>query len=189
MHEIEPFYGWLDYYNSEEDAYSPFYEVVHSEFQFQNKIYNYYIHPQWDYFGSNTLYLKLLYIDYEKSYAIIELIGEWNDAIYNDIMTLKREIIDLLLEKGINKYVLLCGHVLNFHYSDDSYYEEWREDIEDGWVVLLDVAPHVEVEMQKKGLGRHLFFGSEFNNYTWRKLNPEYLIEAIDAQLSKKLGM
>ena len=63
----------------------------------QEKIYNFLLHPQWDEFGSLTLYLKVLYADYDKGFCIIELIGEWNDAIYNDIMILKREIIDLML--------------------------------------------------------------------------------------------
>ncbi len=52
-------------------------------------IYNYYIHPQWDDFGSRTLYLKVLLADYDEQYVIIELFGEWNDAIENDIMNLK----------------------------------------------------------------------------------------------------
>ena len=38
--------------------------------------------------------LKVIYADYELGYAIIEMIGEWNDAIENDIMTLKRDVID-----------------------------------------------------------------------------------------------
>jgi hypothetical protein len=31
--------------------------------------------------GSETLYLKILYADYEAGYVVIEFIGEWNDAI------------------------------------------------------------------------------------------------------------
>ena len=38
--------------------------------------------------------MKVLMADYQEQYAIIELIGEWNDAIENDIMTLKRDVID-----------------------------------------------------------------------------------------------
>ena len=30
--------------------------------------------------------MKVLMADYDEKYAIIELIGEWNDAIENDIM-------------------------------------------------------------------------------------------------------
>ena len=66
-------------------------------------LYNYYIHLQWDEFGSRTLYMKILFADYEQHFVIIELMGEWNDAIENDIMTLRRNITDQLYRKGITK--------------------------------------------------------------------------------------
>ena len=89
MHEIEPFYNWRHLYVSEEDERSPFYGRIYSEFEFTQTIYNYYIHPQWDEFGSRTLYMKVLLADYDEHYVVIELFGEWNDAIENDIMILK----------------------------------------------------------------------------------------------------
>ena len=104
MHEIEPYYNWLDVYNAEEDENSPFFGTEHSEFTYSNQIYNYFIHPQWDNFGSNTLYLKVLMADYENQFAIIEFIGEWNDCINNDIMYLKRHLIDGMIKHGITKY-------------------------------------------------------------------------------------
>ena len=97
MHEIEPYYKWRDDYVAAEDEYSPFYATEYSEFEFDKQVYNYLLHPQWDSFGSNTLYLKVLFADYERSYCIIEFIGEWNDAINNDIMMLKRELLDLMI--------------------------------------------------------------------------------------------
>ena len=96
MHEIEPYYHWRHLYMAEEDPLSPFYGQTYSEFEFSQTVYNYYIHPQWDEIGSKTLYLKIIYADYEMGFAIIEMIGEWNDAIENDIMTLKREILEKL---------------------------------------------------------------------------------------------
>ncbi|MCB0640588.1 MAG: hypothetical protein KDC44_03075, partial [Phaeodactylibacter sp.] len=76
MHDIEPFYHWRSDYVAAEDDRSPFYGRVYDEFRFTQKIYNYYIHPQWDAFGSPTLYMKLLKVDYDEGYAIMELIGE-----------------------------------------------------------------------------------------------------------------
>jgi len=73
-------------YTAEEDEKSPFFGRTYSEFEYSQSVYNYYIHPQWDEFGSKTLYLKVLYADYAENFAIIELIGEWNDAVENDIM-------------------------------------------------------------------------------------------------------
>ena len=118
MHEIEPFYNWRHLYIAEEDDRSPFFGTEHNEFAFTQTIYNYYIHPQWDDFGSRTLYIKVLFVDYEVGYAIFELIGEWNDAIENDIMTLKRDVVDPMIREGISKFIVVAENVLNFHSSD-----------------------------------------------------------------------
>ena len=72
MQHIEPYYKWRDYYVAAEDKKSPFYKRQYSEFYYTHTIYNYYIHPQWDEFGSTTLYLKMLFVDYEQQLAIIE---------------------------------------------------------------------------------------------------------------------
>ena len=97
MHDIEPYYHWRDWYIASEDERSPFFGRQYSEFEYTNKIYNYYIHPQWDDFGSSTLYIKLLFADYDEGFAILELIGEWNDCISNDVMYLKREVADNMI--------------------------------------------------------------------------------------------
>ncbi len=128
MHDIEPYYQWRDRYTSEDDPLSPFSGRVYSEFTYTNKIYNYFLHPQWDDFGSQTLYAKQLWGDYEEGFAIVELIGEWNDLLYNDIKFFKEEVIDVLIEAGISKFVILCENVLNFHGDDNCYYEEWAEE-------------------------------------------------------------
>jgi hypothetical protein len=86
VHTLEPFYNWRHLYIASEDERSPFYERNYSEFEFTNQIYNYLIHPQWDHFGSDTLYCKILFVNYEEHFCIIEMLGEWNDCLYNDIM-------------------------------------------------------------------------------------------------------
>jgi hypothetical protein len=174
MHDIEPYFRWRDYYVADQDERSPFYGREYSEFHFHNKIYNYMIHPQWDKFGSPTLYSKILYADYEQSFAVIEFIGEWNDCITNDVMYLKRNIIDPLIKEGIHKYILICENVLNFHGDDDCYYEEWWEEIieEDGWISMLNLHMHVEDEMNNVQLDSYLYFGEMFDEVEWRKLTP-----------------
>lgn len=182
MHEIEPFYNWRHLYTAEEDENSPFYGNEYSEFEFSNTVYNYYIHPQWDEFGSRTLYLKILFTDYELNYVIIELIGEWNDAVENDIMQLKRSIIDHLTGKGITKYILIVENVLNFHSSDAEYYEEWYEDIKEdgGWIVLLNAPSPTENEMRKAHLDHFVHF-MEIDN--WRTFQPGDLFQIVDNKL------
>lgn len=79
MHDIEPYFLWRDLYITAEDERSLFYGTVNNEFSYSNKVYNFYIHPQWDAFDSTTLYMKLLFVDYDEGYCIMEMIGEWND--------------------------------------------------------------------------------------------------------------
>lgn len=186
MHDIEPYFKWRDKYIASEDKRSPFYGRTYSEFQFTQKVYNYYIHPQWDAFGSPTLYLKILFTDYDEGYTIIELIGEWNDCLTNDVMYLKREVVDLLTPHGINKYVLICDNVLNFHGSDDCYYEEWYDDIKDagGWIVFLNTLDHVEDEMQSMMIQNYAHFGDYFNGVNWRPLTPKAIHFAIEELIS-----
>jgi hypothetical protein len=147
MHNIEPFFNWRHLYTAEEDPQSPFFGRTYSEFEFTQVIYNYYIHPQWDDFGSRTLYLKILFVDYDEQFAIVELMGEWNDAIENDIMELKREIVDQLSKKGICKYILICENVLNFHSSDKEYYQEWYEMA--GWLPSICRNKHSRILNKK----------------------------------------
>jgi len=189
LHEIEPYYSWRDDYIAAEDERSPFYGVIYSEFEFDKKIYNFLLHPQWDEFGSQTLYLKVLYVDYEKGFSIIELIGEWNDAIYNDIMLLKREIIDIMTAEGIHKFILIGENVLNFHGSDDSYYEEWYDDTDDGWIVGLNFRAHVVEEFKAQNIDYYIHFGGDLNTFPWRTLKPKQLYHHIEERINKRLGM
>lgn len=187
MHTIEPFYKWSEIYDSAEDSKSPFYKRQYNNYEFVNTVYNYYIHPLWDEFGSNTLYLKLLFVDYKEKFAIIEFIGEWNDCLYNDIMFLKRDVIDLLIKNGIKKYILIGENVYNFHYSDDSYYQEWADDIDDGWVLALNFRIHTYQEFKSGGIMNYIIFNNPHEQVNWRKLTPQNLFLNIDNSIPKKL--
>ena len=187
MHAIEPFYLWQHLYNASEDERSPFYQREYSEFVFSNRIYNHLIHPQWDEFGSQTLYLKILFADYVHHFAILEFIGEWNDAIYNDVMTLKREVIELLMEEGIDKFILIGEHIMNFHSSDDCYYEEWYQDVEDGWIALLNFREHVLHEFRSSSIDYYLNFGGELDELNWRRHTPLQVYHRVREILSRRL--
>jgi hypothetical protein len=187
LQDIEPYYNWRHLYSAEDDSRSPFYGRTYSEFEYSQTLYNYYIHPQWDDFGSRTLYMKLLYVDYDLHFCIIELLGEWNDAIENDIMTLRRDITDHLYAFGITKYIIVGENVLNFHSSDQDYYEEWREQLEDdhGWVVILNFPNQ----------SKHDFIKARLTNYIelldmeqWRTLKPEIIFQAIDHEMGRRLN-
>ncbi len=186
MHDIEPFFNWRHIYVAEEDPKSPFFGRTYSEFEFSQTVYNYYIHPQWDDFGSRTLYLKIIYVDYELNFAIIELLGEWNDAIENDIMELKREILDLLYAQKIFKYILIAENVLNFHSSDKEYYQEWYEELSDenGWAVILNMPTATQHDFKKKKLQYYIELMELID---WRVYKPYHLFKKIDEELTKRL--
>ena len=187
MHNLEPFYNWRHIYVSEEDQKSPFFGREYSEFEFTHTVYNYYIHPQWDDFGSRTLYLKVLLADYEEKYAIIELMGEWNDAVENDIMELKREVLEKFMYEGINKFILIGENVLNFHSSDSEYYKELYEETmdENGWVVCLDMPEQSQYDFRKAHLDMYVQL-IELDN--WRTYKPFHLFKKIDGEQKARLA-
>ncbi|MBN8838355.1 MAG: hypothetical protein J0I09_13920 [Sphingobacteriia bacterium] len=187
MHDIEPFYNWRHIYIAEEDRRSPFFGRAYSEFEFSQTVYNYYIHPQWDDFGSRTLYLKIIYVDYELHFAIIEMIGEWNDAIENDIMTLKREVIEKLFDEKIFKFILITENILNFHSGDKDYYEEWYEEVSDesGWIIALNMPSQTQYDFKKKKLH---YLIELMDIPEWRTYKPYHLFKKIDDALVNRLA-
>jgi hypothetical protein len=187
MQDIEPFYNWRHLYCAEEDSRSPFFGRTYNEFEFTQTIYNYYIHPQWDEIGSKTLYIKILFAEYDAHFAIIELIGEWNDAIENDIMTLRRDITDKMYKQGIYKFIIIAENVLNFHSSDDSYYEEWIEQLQDdnGWVVIVNMPQQSQYDFKKSRLTNYI---AMLDFTQWRTMKPEFVFQQIDNWMIKQIG-
>lgn len=188
MHFIEPYYLWRHLYIASEDPLSPFFEREYSEFEFTDRVYNYLIHPQWDNIGSKTLFTKILFVDYDEGYAILEFIGEWNDAIENDVMTLKRDIIEPIMQHGVNKFILIGENVLNFHYSDDCYYEEWFDDVEDGWIALVNFHDHVIAEFEKARIDHYFVMGGDLEDIEWRTYSPSQFFERVDDLVMRRIG-
>lgn len=190
MHDIEPHFRWRDLYVASEDARSPFFGRKYNEFQYTHRLYNFYLHPQWDAFGSATLYGKILFADYDDGYALIELIGEWNDTLHNDIMFLKRYVVEPLEKQGIAKFVFFCENVLNFHASpDDDYYAEWSEEVheEGGWIAFINTRQHVEEEMHDARLQHYAHFGDTYNDIVWQSQKPQIVFQIIDAMVSGRI--
>ncbi len=188
---IEPYYNWRGFYTAENDIHSPFYERVYSEFEFTDSIYNYLIHPQWDNIGSPSLFIKILFADYDEGFAVIELFGEWNDAVQNDIMIFKRDIIEVMMQCGISKFALIAENVLNFHADGDDYYEEWFEEVEDanGWIAMINLRQHVLEEMKSENLDSYFVLGGELADYSWRTMTPAQFYSSIERYVMKRLGM
>jgi hypothetical protein len=186
MHDIEPYFNWRHIYISEEDEQSPFFGRTYSEFEFSQTVYNYYIHPQWDEFGSKTLYGKVIMADYEEAYLVMELLGEWNDAVENDIMMLKREVIDPFQQAGIRYFILITEQVLNFHSGDLDYYQEWQEELQDeeGWAVVVNMPEQTQYDFTRGKIHRYLPILDLPN---WRVYKPFHLFKTVEGSRQKSL--
>jgi hypothetical protein len=195
MHKIEPYYNWLNDYNPAEDERSPFYGKEYNYDQYSETIYGYYIDPAWDCIGSETLYVKILFTDYERGFAVIELIGEWNDTLHNDIMHLKRNIIEHLLLQGVSKFILLGESVFNFHGSGDEYYEEWFEDVEDtdqfdvpGWIAAVNFPDFVQQELMNFNIDSYINMGGTLEINNWRTMRPKQFCNYVNDLVKKRLN-
>jgi MFS superfamily sulfate permease-like transporter len=112
--------------------------------------------------------------------------GEWNDAVENDIMELKREVLEKFMYEGIHKFILIAENVLNFHSSDSEYYQELYEETneENGWVVALNMPEQSQYDFRKAHLDRYIEL-IELEN--WRTYKPFHLFKKIDAEQKARL--
>ncbi|MEP1096488.1 MAG: hypothetical protein ABJG78_15335 [Cyclobacteriaceae bacterium] len=188
MHKITPYERWNRYYNSSYDDKSPFAGKEYNYELYSDNIYGYFIDPAWDYIGSETLYIKIIYADYETGFVVIEMLGEWNDAINNDIMQFKRNILEHLMDFGISKFALIGESVMNFHGSDDCYYEEWFEEVEDGWIAGVNFHEHVEEEMKKFNIDNYVNMSGSLSIEKWRTLTPFKFYELLESLIMRRLS-
>ena len=188
MHTIEPYYNWRHLYQASEDPQSPLHGYFNSEVHFTDQIFDHVIHPQWDSIGCETLYLKILFVDYATGYAVIEFFGEWNDAVHNDIMRVKRDLIDEMLPVGIDKFILIGENILNFHADEADYYDEWLEEVPDGWMAFLNLRPHVLDELSSYSIDMYFVLGGQLDAFNWRTKRPQQLYTQIAAVVQRRLG-
>ena len=188
MQNLEPYNLWTNLYVAAADRRSPFYGRKYHPYLCSNTIYNYYIHPQWDEIGSETLYIKILYACYEYGFCVIELLGEWNDCLYNDIMYLKRNIVDQMIDQGIKKFILIGENVLNFHASENDYYQEWFEDIENGWIAILNIRNHVLDEFRTIYIDQYIAMDGPLNHISWRVFTPLHLLREVEKAIKRRLA-
>jgi hypothetical protein len=76
---------------------------------------------------------------------------------------------------------------MNFHASDDSYYEEWFQDVEDGWIAFVNFREHVLQELRSNGIDYYVNIGGNLDDISWRKLGPRQLYKEIEDFLVKRL--
>jgi hypothetical protein len=188
MHTIEPFSNWLQYYDTSHDENSPYFGKEYNFDLYEETIYGYYIDPAWDSFGSETLYAKMLFADYQRGFAVIEFIGEWNDTINNDVMSLKRGLIEPIMQHPIDKFILIGENIFNFHGSDDSYYEEWFDDVGNGWIAAVNFPLFVQDEMKKYHIDQYISMGGTLQLENWRTFPPTRFCEVVDSLIQRRLN-
>lgn len=192
MHSLQPHSAWRTRYIAADDPRSPFFLDQGAPLNgVYHQMYDFVIHPDWDDIGCETLFLKVLFVDYAEGCAVIELLGEWNDALHNDVMEFKRRVADPLLAEGIVRFVLVGDNLLNFHAEDPDYYAEWAEEVEEegGWIVGLNFRDHVADEVARARLGRYIWSGPRFRATSWRAQDPLTLCQAVEVMVQKRLGM
>jgi hypothetical protein len=93
------------------------------------------------------------------------------------------------MQYGISKYILLGENVLNFHSSDDCYYEEWFEEVndEDGWIAIVNLRDHVLEDFQSANIDSYFVLGGALNDTRWRTHSPDQFFQQIQSQVMKRL--
>jgi hypothetical protein len=72
--------------------------------------------------------------------------------------------------------------------ESEDYYEEWFDDIEDGWIVGLNFRDHVIREFNDFGIDQYILFSGRFDEINWRKYQPVALFELIQSFMQKRLN-
>ncbi|GAB4403656.1 MAG: hypothetical protein OHK0039_03050 [Bacteroidia bacterium] len=190
LRDIEPFYGWLALYSHEQDEQSPFHNVEHNLFYYDRSVNNIPAHPVWDHIGSESLLVKILYANYEEGYAIIELLGEWNDLYDNDFRLLAENCLTYLIDAGIGKFILICENVFHAYLDSDDYYQALQEELDEqeGWICLLRLREPVRAEFVQYGLSPYLYWSPMLDEITWRKLKPFQLFDLVEERIHRLLG-
>ena len=90
--------------------------------------------------------------------------------------------------RGINKFILIGENVLNFHYSDDCYYEELFDDVEDGWIAMVNFHDHVIAEFEKARIDHYFVMGGDLEDIEWRTYTPTLLYERVSELVTRRIG-
>lgn len=103
-------------------------------------------------------------------------------------MYLYRNVVEVLIAQGIKYFILIGENILNFHSDTDDYYQEWFDNVEDGWIVCLNFRDHVIHDFVKARLDYYMAFGGKFDNFNWRGMSPNQLFDAINSLVMKRLN-
>ena len=106
-------------------------------------------------------------------------------------MIFKRNIVEHLMLQGISKFILIGENVLNFHSSDDCYYEEWFDEVDDenGWIALLNFREHVVEEFVAINVDSYFLLGGQLSEMAWRTMKPQHLCNLVSQHVIRRIGL
>jgi hypothetical protein len=188
FNHIEPYGGWKDFYDATTDPNCPFIDQYDNDELEPKQLYTFQIHPEWDSISSESLLVKILYVDYTQQYCVIELIGEWNDLHQNDFKLLLDQCLNVLLFHGIEKYIFICENVFHAYLQDADYYEAFCDEISNGWMCLVKARDELLSEIEQYHISPYFFWNPQLNQLAWRKLKPWQLFQLVEHSISKLLA-
>ena len=103
-------------------------------------------------------------------------------------MFLKRNVIDPMIDEGIKKFILIGENLMMFHGSEDDYYEEWFEEVEEGWIAAINFRYFIRDELCRHNLDNYINFGGNLNIVNWRTMTPLTIFKAIDHLITRRLN-
>ena len=83
---------------------------------------------------------------------------------------------------------MIGENIFNFHGSDDLYYEEWFEEVEDGWIAAVNFPDFIQREFERYKLDVYINMGGTLQIPQWRTLAPTRFFELVKALIQRRLN-
>jgi len=77
---------------------------------------------------------------------------------------------------------------MNLYGSDDSYYEEWFEDVDDGWIAAVSFPQFIQDEFKRYNVDNYINMGGTLQIDRWRTLTPYALCEVTGRLIQRRLS-
>ena len=79
--------------------------------------------------------------------------------------------------------------MFNFHGSGDCYYEEWFDEIDDGWIAAINFRDFITEEWKQYDIDSYINTGGSLNIGNWRTMTPHLLFEKVNAIITKRIEL
>ena len=66
-------------------------------------------------------------------------------------------------------------------------YEEWFDDVEEGWIALINFHEHVLKEFERINIDHYFVMGGELEDIEWRTYQPHHFYKKVNDLVTKRL--